>query len=225
MVEETGPPYTSFALQIPHWLKSLQHWRKEAEMAHVERAGHMMLSIGTWGTSSRAVVVEMGAVVFDPLGKLLDDVPVTTDIFYSLVSPESCLKLGMEVEANTILWWMAQDEESRHRFTRAQELQSWKPIHQALDSLSVWMALKEIKYVWAHRAGFDPTLITEYYRRLGKPLPFNFRDIRDTRTLYSLYNLTEEEWKVVMRRSMKHHPVYDAWAQARSVQYCLQLET
>lgn len=185
---------------------------------------HIMLDLETWGTGARAVIVEIGAVVFEPLSELLPDEPNPVSCFYSLVSPQSGLHLGMEVDADTILWWLNQDEETRKRLTRAQELDSWKAVHTVLDNFNVWLQAKSAKYIWAHGATFDPVVLTEYYRRLRKEPPFNFRNVRDTRTLFSIASFNQAEWDSVMKRTKKHHPVYDAWAQARAVQYCLQKE-
>ncbi len=185
---------------------------------------HMMLDLETWGAGSRAVIVEAGACVFEPEGDVMPVEPIVDRCFYRAVDPQSALNLGMEVDASTILWWIGADESRRARVLDAHQNKKYAKVHEFLDSLGSWMVQHKVKYIWAHGATFDPVILQEYYRRLRKDQPFNFRNVRDTRTFYSMFDLTEEEWKEAMQRKEKHHPVYDAWAQARAIQYCLKKE-
>jgi len=191
---------------------------------NVEPDGHMMLDLETWGTGARAVIIEAAAVDFDPTGTLLGDIPVPADCFYTPVDPQSCMNLGMEVDADTIYWWLKQDDGLRGRILTSHNVMVNVAAFKFLDSLNEWIKSHRIKYVWSHGATFDIPILMEYYRRLRRKLPFDHHDCRDTRTLFAMTDIDPEKWKEVTRREKKHHPLHDAWAQARAVQYCVQQE-
>lgn len=184
---------------------------------------HVIIDIETLGTGSRALMLEVGATVFDPLADTLPENPPVTDLFYKPVDLKYELNLGFEVDADTIMWWLGQSEANRTRLTNSHEKKLGVPTHQVLDQLTNFLMSHRVKYVWAHGATFDPVILAEHYRRLKRDPPFNFRDVRDTRTVYSIASLTEDTWKVLMHNPKKHDPVYDAWTHARAINYCLNI--
>jgi len=69
----------------------------------------VMLDLETMGKKSNAAIVSIGAVEFDiETGK-------TGREFYKVVDLQSCLDLGLKVEASTIYWWLMQSEAARKR--------------------------------------------------------------------------------------------------------------
>lgn len=184
---------------------------------------HCVIDIETLGTGSRALMLEVGAVVFDPLADSLPENPPITDIFYKSVDAKYEMNLGFEVDGDTIMWWLGQNEENRQRLIDAHTKKTHVPTHMVLDQLANYLLTHRVKFVWGHGATFDPVIIAEHYRRMKRDVPFNFRDVRDTRTLYSVAALTEDTWKTLMHNPKKHHPVFDAWTHARAINYCLNL--
>lgn len=178
---------------------------------------HLMLDLETVGQGARAAILEIGALAFDPYGELLGDYAENTNCFYKAINLDSCFKLGLEADNETILWWFNQDEAARVRQVTAQRV----VIGTAAEALRKFCQDNMITHVWSHGAGFDATIMEEVYRLLRKDVPWDFRKVRDTRTLFGLTDLSDEKWQWLLRRPFKHHPVCDAWAQARAVQYCL----
>ena len=83
-------------------------------------------------------------------------------------------------------------------------------MHTALDQLYkfCWGA----KRVWSHGAGFDVTILEWYFRKIGKAIPWQFWEVRDTRTIFDV-GINPNRPPV-----LKHHALEDAWNQAVGVQ-------
>lgn len=180
----------------------------------------LMVDIETFSTGSKAVMHELGAVIFDPYGEALGESPDATTTFHALIDPQSCLDLGMEVDWDTLRFWFAQDAVHHARL----RLKGRKHVGTVLADFSAWIDERKPEYIWGHGATFDPVILNEYYKKLRKRNPFqDFRRIRDTRTLYDeVVDITVEQWTALTRKVIPHHPLYDAWAQARTVQFVKQ---
>lgn len=180
----------------------------------------LMVDIETFSTRSRAVMHELGAVVFDPYGPALGDNPVPDQSFHILIDPQSCLELGMEVDWDTLCWWFKQSPLNLARVISGPR----HHIARALLDFKDWIENKKPERFWGHGASFDPVILNEYYVRLRKESPFkDFRKIRDTRTLFDeVTDITLTDWENLTRKQISHHPLHDAWAQARTVQFVKQ---
>ena len=64
---------------------------------------------------------------------------------------------------------------------------------------------------WSHGSVFDIMILEDLFRQLKKPLPWNFWQIRDTRTLFDLGNPN-------MPKDGLHNALEDAKRQALGVQ-------
>ena len=182
---------------------------------------HAVIDIETLGTGSRALILEIGAIAFDPETLIATAELPRQDSFYKLVDPATELKLGFEVDAPTLMWWLAQKEENRSRITASYNAKAAVATNIMLDTLATRITTQNIKYVWGHGATFDPVILAEHYRRMNRPTPWDCRDVRDTRTLYALSGLSEAEWGILMTNPHKHHPVHDAWTHAKAITYCI----
>ncbi|TXH56325.1 MAG: 3'-5' exoribonuclease [Desulfurellales bacterium] len=180
----------------------------------------LMVDIETFGIGSKAVIHEIGAVIFDPYGAPLGENPDASVTFHALVDPQSCFNLGMEVDWSTLKFWFSQGPLHMARLTAGPRTH----IANVLMNFSEWVDKHKPKHKWGHGATFDPIILHEYYKKLRKPSPFeDFRTIRDTRTLFDeVSDITRAEWDSLCTRQMYHHPLHDAWAQARCVQFVKQ---
>ena len=68
------------------------------------------------------------------------------------------------------------------------------------------------KAFWSHGATFDLVIIEDVLRQLGKPVPWNFWQLRDTRTIFDL-GLDPD-----MPKGGLHNALEDAIRQAVGVQ-------
>jgi len=164
-----------------------------------------MIDLETLDVRPSATVLTIGAVKFDPFG---DDVKSPScEKFYVKVDVDSCDKLGLTVSNSTLDWWSQQD-------AKAQE-EAFSPdgrisITEAMNQLYkfCWGA----KRIWSHGAGFDVIICEHIFAKLEKACPWQFWEVRDTRTLFDL-GIDPKRPPV-----LKHHALEDAWNQAVGVQ-------
>lgn len=165
---------------------------------------HTMLDLETMGASSGAAIMSIGAVEFD-----LETTTLGRE-FYVNVDLASCLKLGLRVDASTLMWWLEQDEAARKSLLDHRE-----NIYVALTLFKKWLDPETT--LWANGASFDFPILNEAYRLEGMEKPWNFRNERDARTIYRLNNIKVENL------GTHHNALDDAKAQARTLIHAFEL--
>jgi DNA polymerase III epsilon subunit-like protein len=165
----------------------------------------VMIDLETLDILPTATILTIGAVKFDPFG---DDVKNPQCVkFYTRVDVDSCDRLGATVSSSTLEWWAGQDQAAQDE---AFDPRDRVDVVQALEQLYkfCWGA----KRVWSHGAGFDVIILENYFRKIGKAIPWQFWEVRDTRTLFDI-GINPNRPPV-----LKHHALEDAWNQAVGVQ-------
>jgi hypothetical protein len=173
----------------------------------------LSVDLETLGTEPGCVITQIGLCAFNSR-----DVGASVKSAYLIrVDPQSCLDLGMHVSWSTISWWLRQEEAARMFMAEA----GGAPLSVALSHAGNFMAehfdLKEFK-IWGHGATFDVSLLNEAYRLCKLPVPWAFRNVRDTRTLIDL-RPCDGAWRKV--EGTAHNAADDALAQAEWVQRCI----
>jgi DNA polymerase III epsilon subunit-like protein len=164
-------------------------------------AKHLMVDLETLATTPNAQILTIGAVTFNPNGYEI------YDEFYVRVDIDSCDGLDTFVDDNTIKWWADQDKSAQEEaFNPSGRIH----IKDAMDQFYKF-CLGSSRF-WSHGAAFDIVILENYFRKIGKPFPWNFWDVRDTRTLFDLGMDPE------MPQAYKHHALEDAKRQAIGVQ-------
>jgi DNA polymerase III epsilon subunit-like protein len=157
----------------------------------------IMLDIETLSTSPNSLILTIGAIKFFRNQEIKDIKDM--DTFYVRINQESCTKLNMEISKDTLEWWNSQSEESRFEAFICKDRIN---IKDALIKLSRFV--KNSKCIWAHSPNFDCIILENAYRLCGIEIPWKFYNLRDTRTLYDLGNVTLENID-----TNKHHSLYD----------------
>lgn len=136
-----------------------------------------MLDLETMGNKSNAALVSIGAVEFN-----LTDGSKTGREFYKVIDLQSCLDVGLKVNASTIYWWLQQNQAARDAICVDKKLAL--PI--VLHMFNSWMedCISQVN-VWGNGARFDIGLLEDAYVACNMPIPWNFRSERDVRTLVS----------------------------------------
>ena len=162
---------------------------------------HTMLDMETLAVSPNAVVLSLGAVHFDPYGTGY------SDSLYFRIDIDDQDALGREVDPGTLEWWGRQDpaimEEAFSPDNRIPLVDAMDQFHRFAWNCSAF---------WSHGATFDLVILENIYRQLNKPLPWNYWQLRDTRTLFDLGHDPE------MPQGSKHNALEDAIRQAVGVQ-------
>lgn len=164
-----------------------------------------MIDLETLDVLPTATILTIGAVKFDPFG---DDISqAVCEKFYVRVDIDSCDRHGGTVSPATLDWWAQQEQAAQDEaFDPTNRIQ----IEDAMAQLYkfCWGA----KRIWSHGAGFDVIILENYFRKVGKAIPWSFWEVRDTRTIFDI-GINPNRPPV-----LKHHALEDAWNQAVGVQ-------
>ena len=161
-----------------------------------------MIDMETMGTEPGAALLSLAAVAFDPQSNGIEDQ------FCRNIELQSCLDAGLQVSAKTVYWWLGRSEMARSAL-----LQNRVSLIHALDSFNLWLCRVGPSRIWSHGATFDVILLDAAYRTLRMIPPYDFRNARDTRTLFDLAGL-----EYIKSEETAHLALDDAVRQAEFVQ-------
>lgn len=160
-----------------------------------------MLDLETLAVTPRSTILTLGAVQFDPFGRgILNQLYMRLDL-------DAQDDLGREVDPDTIDWWGKQDpqimEEAFNPDNRVSLSEAVARFHKFAWGCEAF---------WSHGATFDLVIIEDLYKQLGKGVPWNYWQIRCSRTLFNI----GIDGK--MPQGNKHNALDDAIRQAIGVQ-------
>lgn len=183
---------------------------------------HTMLDLETMGTGVDAAVLSIGAVRFPVDGPDVEPPSLASRDnaarFHTHVTLESSLAHGLKIDPGTLFWWLKQSEEARSALVRGQD--GADTLGGALADFQRWMGLAPVAGIWCHGATFDVPILGHAYSRWGGAAPWDFRAVRDTRTLFDVYEALTGSPPPWPDNPVKHSALWDAWAQAVAVQRC-----
>jgi hypothetical protein len=169
----------------------------------------VMLDIETLSTRPESVVVTIGAVKFDPWG---DDVDTDSGLYYR-VNVDEQLALDRHVLDSTIEWWGTQPEDVREEALGEGNRVSLDDMTRGLNKFLVG-----VENIWCQGPAFDIVILENLYRQLAKPTPWQFWQIRDSRTLFGTHGDPREK-----DRKAAHNALMDCYYQAIGVQHIYKL--
>jgi hypothetical protein len=165
----------------------------------------IMIDLETLATSTDAAILTIGAVKFDPLGLELKEPAM--DSFYCKVDLDSCDRIGLVTNDDTIAWWASQSKEAQEA---AFDPEDRIDIEDAFARLYkfCWGA----KRVWSNGSCFDIMICEHVFKKVGRAIPWKFWEIRDVRTAFDL-GINPQRPPVTA-----HHALEDAYNQAIGIQ-------
>jgi len=163
----------------------------------------VMIDIETLATPPDSVILTIGAFKFDPKSN------AEGGSIYHRLDVDSQLKMGRRVDDETIAWWGKQALEVREEALGTTGRQS---LDEVFDSISKFMV--GVDSIWAQGPVFDIALLENMLRQLNRPCPWNFWQIRDSRTLFKLVN----EDPRPKNFEGAHNALTDCYYQAKAVQ-------
>lgn len=161
---------------------------------------HIMIDTETLGTRPGSVVLSVALVRFSDLSSMSVNLHIGEQ-----------QTLGLEVDPNTHAWWGTQPPETWQKAT-----ENAYPLATALPHIAAWIAWATgggSMFIWCHGAGFDCPLLQEVYRRAGVQVPWHYRNVRDTRTLYDLAGVDLAAFSNGQDNGQDHVALGDAMAQ------------
>ena len=162
-----------------------------------------MLDIETLATSPDSVILTFGAIKFDPF----DSSKEMREGLYFRINVDEQIELGRKVDQGTVDWWGTQNEEVREEALGENDRISLDDFTRQLNKFVVG-----VNRVWAQGPVFDIVILENLYRQIGKPCPWQYYLIRDSRTL--LKALGDDREPGVML----HNALADCVSQAEAVQ-------
>lgn len=168
-----------------------------------------MIDIETLSTTTRAIVPEIGAVLFDE------------DIIYGakswFVDVQAQRHLGRISDEGTMAWWNRQPEGALDRI-----LHPVGPVFQPVDALNdLTEFISKCDYLWANGAAFDFGILSDlFFTVIPGQCPLDKR-VRDLRTLSHIVNKLGRTVKRI-QPVQPHHALDDALAQTQWVQALLK---
>ena len=149
----------------------------------------VMIDLETLGTSPGSALVALGAVKFGE-GRIHSE-------FYERIDLQSCLGLGLRMDAATVLWWLKQADGPRLEITRP-----GAHLCEVLAKFKEWLA-DERAEVWGNGATFDNVLLSAAYEAAGMKQPWRYSGDRCYRTMAGMHP------EVIMMRGGTHHNALD----------------
>lgn len=135
----------------------------------------LMIDIETMGTNPNSSILSIAAIEFN-----IDTGEIGKE-FYTNICLQSCKNLGLDIEPSTVLWWMNQNESARKKLIEEPGLS----IIEALKSFNNF--IQGNYKIWANSPAFDCEILKNAFKKSLLPIPWNFWDERDVRTLVSIY--------------------------------------
>jgi hypothetical protein len=133
-----------------------------------------MVDIESLGTEPGAAILIVGAVTFDTDG-------VDEDAgFYGEANLKSNEAAGLYIDADTLEWWLGQDDEAKTVLTGGGDLAG------TLEMFADYVEHADVDEVWANSPSFDCRLLGAALDAVDVGVPWEYYHERDYRTLKSL---------------------------------------
>jgi hypothetical protein len=172
----------------------------------------VMLDLETLGLHPGCVVMSIGAIEFDPLGELpeiitIDDEPTIPDGFYQVIDIKDSVDRGLTIDPETEKWWQGQDPEARDHLFDGNGID----LATAVERFNDWYP-DPMATIWANGASFDQPIWQAACRAVGAAVPWNYRKVRDCRTLFDLS--FGEDYSLYRNGPYpRHHALFDCYRQ------------
>ena len=168
---------------------------------------NISFDLETLGNTSKAPIVQIGAVMFENNGHIVST-------FERTIKVEDLDNYNLETNYSTILWWLNQDSEAIAQVFGEYSIKT--PLKEALQDFKAWLGSDDFN-IWSH-ATFDPPVLKENFKAVGIELPVHYRSFKDLRTLKELANNPE-----IKREGTHHVAIDDAIYQKELIVECFRV--
>lgn len=161
-----------------------------------------MIDLETLSTTIDSVILTLGGVKFDPFSKAEPSDPI-----YLRFDADMQINHGRNYDEDTIAWWGRQDPEIQEE---AMGEEGRVGIEEGMEQFRKW--IWNSSTVWSNGSIFDIMVIENLCHEHKLPVPWNYYDIRDVRTIFNL------GIHPGMNKTTLHNALADAYEQAKGVQ-------
>lgn len=171
---------------------------------------NVMLDLETLGHAPGCTILSIGAVAFDK-----DTIHAQ---FALAIDARSCERVGLRIEADTFMWWLAQSRDAQEALLRSESV----ALTDALVRFAIWFKrVARPVVMWTKGPSFDAAILAAAYRATGLDTPWHFRDERCVRTALDMMGVDPRAFGDPDR--VRHDALGDALAQTAAVQQALRL--
>jgi len=163
-----------------------------------------MVDIETLGQSHTAVILSIGAVIFDQKGSVQDE-------FYRNITIPHQYKDKFTTDQSTIDWWKQQDK----KIIKSLGIDK-QPLDKVLDDFIAFFPKESDTRFWS-RGCFDAPILTHAFKALNKYTPWHWANEMDLRTLTNFFNIDKPKNKSA------HNALADCHAQLEHLKILLKL--
>ena len=164
---------------------------------------HAMIDLETLSTNPNAIILTIGGVKFDPY-----TIAEPSQGMYFRVDVDKQTSMGRDVMQDTVDWWSKQPKEISDEAFSDDNRASLDDMIKKINKFSVG-----VDVFWCQGPLFDYAILQDIYKQLGYPVPWQYWQIRDSRTLFSLVPKDPDE-----KRTGLHNALEDCYFQAKKVQ-------
>jgi hypothetical protein len=167
----------------------------------------VMVDLETMSTQTNPAILTVAAIHFDK-DNILGDFTANVDL-------QSCIDVGLTIDAATIIWWMHQRAKARKGM-----FIDPSPIKTVLQAFTEWLPGTKITppSIWGNGAVSDCVWLKEAYRACGLEKPWSYKNEMCYRTVTSLYPDIE-----IARVGVAHNALDDCYNQIRLLQKIINL--
>lgn len=168
----------------------------------------VMVDLETLGTTPETHILSIGACTMDG-----------ANTFHEILSLEDQFR---SINPKTVQWWMEQSSEAHALFKTAKVSKIELPA--ALEHFQKWLQHIRATTFWSHGVSFDMAILTNAYTQYGLPVPWNFWDLNDTRTIIKLgREKLGKDFPVIAREGTHHDALADALYQAEQIRTIIKM--
>lgn len=172
----------------------------------------LMFDIETLDTQPTAVVLSLGAILFNPDGTIVDR-------FYRALDIQAQLNAGRTVSQDTLLWWSQQSSNARD--------EAFSPVRKTVPSvLGEFYCFvgnsphdNNVTKFWCNGPAFDGIILESLARDFNHLIPWRYNQLRDQRTLVDMANFRVADHNPDIIGT-PHTPIYDCEFQISVITAC-----
>lgn len=169
----------------------------------------VMVDLETMSTRNNASIVSIGAVKF---WLNVDQDSFSPDqLFHIAVDLASSQDAGLDIDAETVKWWMEQAKEAQSALYAG----GTSDLKAALEMFSNWFP--KDAYIFGNGATFDNVILRSAYAATKLPYPAIYKQDMCYRTLCRMSDVEPLKFDGV-----KHNALHDAMAQTKHLMAILQ---
>ena len=165
---------------------------------------HAAIDLETIDVRPTATVLSLGGVKFNPLQN-----SEPYDELYFKISVDDQDRYGRTSNDSTIEWWTTQDPKiMEEAFDQTDAI----TVEEACARIARWSV--GVDTFWGQGYGFDFTMMEDLFRNIKRPIPWQFWQVLDSRTLFKMIS---KDPRKGMQTDL-HNALADAYFQAKAIQ-------